>query len=463
MRLTHSVLYFLSFHLFFFVVSVPARTQLSLTLERTIELALQNNETVKKAEKIAERTKANLNILRATYMPQLGLTGAYERLKNDDQNIDNKEYFSRFQISQLLGRFGAMPADLDQAQVDVRKSIIEQERAKKEVVYAIRRLWHDITLTQEEIQQRSNIEVSLQKKLKGTQIKHEKKLIPFLTRQNTELELTEQQLALNQLQRRLDVDRAELVRLTGLDPLTEIVISESIPDDNMTLEAAIEIALANRLDLHDLEGDIIRQQRLINETRWNRLPELSASLRYRDAHLQIQQQSGNRTWDITAGYDPVLFDRERDRVNSFDSLSPPHTQQGWEARFNFNIPLFDGGRAKNLRAIETAELERLQLELQEKRKQIRVDVRRTYRAVANAKERGEIEQKRVQIFEQRLRTIERVLEEITFELPTYRGLTFDDAFQAQAQFTEAQRIFYQARRDYAQSKEQLRQEIGWIE
>ena len=462
MRLTHNTLYFpFSILFFLLVVSAPACAQLSLSLKRATELALQNNKTVKKAEKVAERAKANLSISRAVYMPQLGLTGSYERYKNDDQNIDDGDYLSRAQISQLLGRFGAVPADLDQAQVDVRKSGIEHERAKKEIVYAIRRLWHDITLTLEEIQQRSNIEVSLQKKLKGIQIKHEKKQIPFLTWQNTELELTEQQLALNQLQRRLDVDLAELVRLTGLDPLTEVVISESILDDDLTMEGAIEIALANRLDLRDLESDITRQQRLVNETEWNRLPELSASLRYRDAQLQIQQQLGNRTWDLTARYDPVILERGRDRAALFEREQ--RAQQGWEARFNFNVPLFDGGRTKNLQVMETAELERLQLELQEKSKQIRVEVRRAYRAVANAKERVEIEQKRVQIFEYRLRTIERVLEEITVEVPAYRGLTFDDAFQAQAQFTEAQRVFYQARRDYAQVKEQLRQEMGWIE
>ena len=345
MRLTHNTLYFpFSILFFLLVVSAPACAQLSLSLKRATELALQNNKTVKKAEKVAERAKANLSISRAVYMPQLGLTGSYERYKNDDQNIDDGDYLSRAQISQLLGRFGAVPADLDQAQVDVRKSGIEHERAKKEIVYAIRRLWHDITLTLEEIQQRSNIEVSLQKKLKGIQIKHEKKQIPFLTWQNTELELTEQQLALNQLQRRLDVDLAELVRLTGLDPLTEVVISESILDDDLTMEGAIEIALANRLDLRDLESDITRQQRLVNETEWNRLPELSASLRYRDAQLQIQQQLGNRTWDLTARYDPVILERGRDRAALFEREQ--RAQQGWEARFNFNVPLFDGGRTK---------------------------------------------------------------------------------------------------------------------
>ena len=103
--------------------------------------------------------------------------------------------------------------------------------------------------------------------------------------------------------------------------------------------------------------------------------------------------------------------------------------------------------------MELAELERLQLEYTEKTKRIRVAVRRDYRAVTNAQERMEIEEKRLEIREQQLRTIERVLDEVTFDIPGYQGLTFNDAFQAQAQFTEAQRVFYQARRNYAAAKE----------
>ena len=104
-------------------------------------------------------------------------------------------------------------------------------------------------------------------------------------------------------------------------------------------------------------------------------------------------------------------------------------------------------------------MSRLQLDYIDLQKQIRVEVRRAYREVANARERMEIEEMRVQIFEQRLRTIERVLDE-GLDLPSYRGLTFDDAFQAQAEFTEAQRVFYRTRRDYAAAKEQLRDVLG---
>lgn len=449
-----------SHNLFFQGVRVvSAQESVSLQPIRAIELALQNNEAVKKAEKVVQRAKANLRVSKAVYLPQAGLTSQYQRHKNGD--IDERDYLTRAQVSVILVQFGEIPRGLDAAQEEVRKAEIEYERVRKETVHAIRNLWHDITLTQEEIKQRQAVEVELQKKLKSTQIKHAKKRIPFLIRLNTELELSEQQLDLNKLQRRLDVDTAELIRLTGLDPLAQVVLSQSLPDDDVTLEAAVELALTNRLDLRDLQGDIARQERLVVETMWNRFPEISAEARYKDLHLLLQQHQQNRTWDAKALYDPIILNRERDAANIFST--DPRTQAGWELRFNLNIPLYDGKKTAKLRSVELAELERLQLEYAEKTKLIKVAVRRDYREVANAKERMEIEQKRVKIFEEHLRAIEKVLEEGTVEIQGYRGLTLNDAFQAQAQFTEAQRVYYQVRRDYAKAKEKLRETMGWTE
>ena len=439
--------------------AVSAQRLISLQSARAIELALQNNETVRKAEKVVERAKANLRVSKAVYLPQVGLTSEYQRQKDGD--IDERDYLTRAQMSVLLTQFGEIPAGLDAAQEEVRKAEIEYERAKKESIYTLRNLWHNIILTQEEIQQRRAIEVELQKKLKGMQSKQEKKRIPFLSRLNTELELSEQQLALNELQRRLDVDTAELISLTGLDPLAQVVLSQPLPDDDITLDAAVELALTNSLDLRDLQDDIVRQERLAAETIWNRFPELSAEARYKDLHVLLEQHQQNRTWDAKALYDPVIFDRERDASSIFETN--PRTQDGWEVRFNLNIPLYDGKKTDNLRSVELAELERLQLVYVEKVKSIRVEVRRDYRAVANAKERVEIEEKRVEIRGQHLRTIERVLDEVTVDIPGYQSLTYNDAFQTQAQFTEAQRIFYQARRDYAEAKEKLRETMQWIE
>ena len=440
------------------VIGLSAQQRIVLSPARAVELARQNNESVKQAEKGLERAQANLRVSKAVYLPQVGVTSEYHRQKED--GIDERDYLTRAQIGVVLAQFGEIPEGLDRAQEAVRAAEIAYERAKRTSVHDVRNLWNNIILTQEEIQERRAIEVELQKKLKATQIKQSKKRIPFLSRLNTELELSEQQLALNELQRRFDVETAELISMTGLDPLATVVLSQSLPEDDFTLESAVELALKNNLELVDLQGDIVRQERLAAETLWNRFPELSAEARYKDLRLSLERHQQNRTWDATARYDPVLFDRERDVPSIFETQ--PRAEEGWELRFNLNVPLYDGNRTENLRSAELAELERLESVYLEKTKAIRVDVRRDYRAVANARERVAIEEKRVRIFEQRLRTIERVLDEITIEIPGYQDLTFNDAFQAQAQFTEAQRVFYQVRRNYAAAKEKLRETMQWI-
>ena len=433
-----------------------AQDEVTLTPEKASRLALKNNEKVLKAQKVLERAKANLQTARSVYLPQIGLTGFYERRKNDDLDLDERDYLSGVSLSQVIARFGEVPQDLDQAQENVRKSGIELKSAEQEVIFTLRRFWHNITLTEEEIQQRSAIETTLQEKLKVAKRKHTEKRIPILSVLNTELELAEQRLALNELRRRLDIDKAELIRLTGLDALAIVSLSGAIPDDDLMLERAVELALANRLELEDLTGAITRQERLVKETFWDRIPELDAAFRYRDARLFLNQQ--DRTWDTTAGYDFPFLERETDSTTPFGGTRD--NRDGWEVRLNFNLSLFDSGSADGHQKAERAELSRLQLDYIDLQKQIRVEVRRAYREVANARERMEIEEMRVQIFEQRLRTIERVLDE-GLDLPSYRGLTFDDAFQAQAEFTEAQRVFYRTRRDYAAAKEQLREVLGW--
>ena len=437
---------------------ILAQDEIMLTLEKASKLVLENNEKVLKAQKVLERAKANLKTVNAVYLPQIGLTGFYERQKNDDLDLDERDYLSSVSLSQVITEFGEVPRNLDEAQEFVRKSNIALKIAEQEVIFTLRRLWHNITLTEEEIQQRSAVETTLQEKLKVTKRKHTEKRIPILSVLNTDLELAEQQLALNELRRRLDIDKAELIRLTGLDVLATVRLSGPIPDDEFTLERAVELALANRLELEDLGGTINRQERLVKETFWDRIPELDAALRYRDVHLFLNQR--DRTWDTTARYDYPFLERKTDNVSPFDEYRG--NREGWEVRLNLNLSLFNGRATEGRQEAELAELSRLQLEFIELRKQIRLEVRRAYREVSNAKERMEIEEKRVQIFEQRLRTIERVLDE-GLDLPSYRGLTFDDAFEAQAQFTEAQRVFYSARRAHAEAKEKLREKMGWSE
>jgi len=95
-------------------------------------------------------------------------------------------------------------------------------------------------------------------------------------------------------------------------------------------------------------------------------------------------------------------------------------------------------------------------------KAITLEVRRTYSSVTSAKERVEIEQKVVEIRQENLRLIE-ALSETTLESEQYRSLTFDDVIDARAAYTEAQRVYFLARRAYVQAQEALLRTMGVIE
>lgn len=148
--------------------------------------------------------------------------------------------------------------------------------------------------------------------------------------------------------------------------------------------------------------------------------------------------------------------------SDFNALESRSRREGWEARFNFDFPIFDGFLTKELKRVEQAELNRLLFKKRELEKAIALEVQRAYRDVATAKERVEIEQKVVEIRRENLRLIEALLETAQ-ESEQYRSLTFDDVITARSAFTEAQRVYFQARREYAKARETLLRDIGVIE
>ncbi|HIE30449.1 TPA: TolC family protein [Candidatus Poribacteria bacterium] len=450
-------------------INLSAQEKLTLTLDECIRLAIKRNEAVLQAQQELYKAEANLKIAQSDQYPQVGLTGFYEQWKNDGGNIVNgqmglsgglsypqeeyKDYRAAASFSQLLLRFGGVPDFLDNAQEDMRIARIDYERAKKEAAYAVRQVFYNILLTQEEIAERRKLEAAIKQKLQRVKERRKAEILLRINVLNTELELAEQQREINELERRLDIDKTELVQLIGEDELSEVEVLGDVPEVEYTLERATKLALKNRLDLELLRGDIKRQERLVRETQWNRLLEFGGSFRYEDAKLAVQNRA--RTWDTVFSYDAPIFQKEPEGDESDQN-------EGWELRFNLGLSIFDGFRTKAEKEHENAELERLHLQLKEREKETTLEVRRAYRAVDSAKERMEIEGRVVQIRQENLRLIEALLETAQ-ESEQYRSLTFDDVIEARSAFTNAQRVFFQARRAYAQAKEELLKAMGVME
>ena len=449
-------------------ISLSAQEKLTLTLEKCIKLALERNEKVLQAQERLRRAEANLKAARADRYPQVGLTSSFLQREDGDSKDKYKDYRSALSLSQLLLRFGETPYSLDKTQEDVRIASLDYERARKEVAYNVRRVFYNILLAQEEIDERRKLESAIRKKLSRVKDRKKAEILLKINVLNTELELAEQQREINELSRSFDLGKIELVQLIGEDELKEVAVVGNIPEITYTPDNAVKLALENRLDLLLLQGDIERQKRLVKEILWNRLPELRASFRYEDALLSLKQQ--NRTWDALFSYDVPIWERGLQQEKEGQGIGmtyPPDSsdyggREGWELRFNFDIPIFDGFFTKEQKKSEQSELNRLSFKKKESEKTITLEVRHAYSSVASTKERVEIEQKVVEIREENLRLIETLLETV-LEGEQYRSLTFDDVISARAAYTEAQRVYFQARKAHVQAQEALLRTMGVIQ
>jgi len=450
-------------------IILSAQEKLTLTLKRCIRLALERNEAVLQAQETLRRAEANLRMAQSDQNPQVGLTSSFLQRENGDSRDKYKNYRSSVSLSQLLLRFGETPDFLDKAQEDVRIALLDEyERAKKEVAYNVRRVFYNILLAQEEIEERNKLSSAIRKKLSRVKEREKAGILLKINVLNTELELAEQQRAINDLERGLHLNKIELVQLIGEDELKEVELVGGISEIEYTLSDAVKLALVNRLDLQLLTGDIERQKRLVKETLWTRLPELGASFRYENGLLSLQQR--NQTWDALFSYDVPIWEKEPQQGEEAQGIGMTYPsdyvdygkQEGWELRFNFDIPIFDGLFTKERKKGEQAELNRVLFKKKDLEKAITLEVRRAYSSVTSAKERVEIEQKVVQIRQENLRLIEALLETAQ-ESTQYRSLTFDDVISARAAYTEAQRVYFMARKAYVQAQEALLRTMGVID
>lgn len=423
----------------------------TLSLRQAVDQAIKNNEGMLQAEQRLLASESELRLAEADQHLQLHLSGDYSQSERDEDKL--KDYAYRLELSQLIGRVGAIPDSLDQAQEAYRRERINYDAARQDVAFQVRLVFQNILLTQEEIQERRVLESELLKKLERAEDRKQAGLVIQVYVLSAELELVEQQLELNKLERRLDVDQAELSRLLGLDPMEPVEATGDIPEASFDMDYCVETARGTRTELQDLEDLIRRQERLIHETRWNRIPEFTASYRYKDVGVDLLQR--NNTWDLLAKYDPAFLEKD----NEQRSLE----REGWEVGFQFRVPFLEGSRTELLMDQAVVELQRLQYELQGREKEITIEIHRKFREVSNARERVSVEQKRVEVQAERLRIIETLLESDVEGTQQFQFLTFDDVITVRQEYTNAQRFYYQARRDYAQAQEELRKAMGLTE
>ena len=447
-----TVLFILILGLTFPSVPLFGQEELVLTLEKSVRMALEKNEEVLKAKAELSATECALTEVRSEEYPNLGLTSQYQKAK--DETTESSNYAATFWVDQLIFRFGEVPEALDVAIERVRRARLAYEAARRDVAESVRRIFYDLLLVKEEIKERETFIEQIEKKSERIKERKKKGIVLKINVLNVELQLAEQQMRRNDLLRSLELKSIELIHAIGADEMAESIISGELPEEEFDLGTCIQKALANHLDLQELSSEIKRQERIVKEVFWQHLPELSSSLRYRDASVILHQE--NRTWSTFLSMEKKLWKKK-----ALGAEDP----NKWEFAFSLDFPIFDGFRTKGRLQEEESRLSQLKTELIRKQKAIKLEVRSALKEVEAAKDKLEIQKKVVELNAERLRWMETLLETpLTSErYARYASITYDDVMAAREALTEAQRAYFQAKRALMLAKEALKRTMGVID
>ena len=430
-----------------------AQEELNLTLDKCVEMTLENNEQILAARQELAEAEGILTTARSDEYLQLNFTSWYERSKSDG-DFEAKDYNGTLSAEQLLVRFGEVPRKIDDAQERCRLAGLKVEAARIDTVSNTRRIFYDIVLIQDELTERKVLRDEIDKKRARTADRMKERLALELDLLDVELELANQDLRINALRRALRVRKTELLQAIGADEEADIDIFGELSELELTIDDCIAAAMTNRTELKDLRGQIQRQERIVKEAYWELLPELRSSYRYRDTSVILRQE--DRTWDALLAYEKPIWEKE--------GGSTPERDE-WEFSLGVSFPMFDGFRVKGIMETEKARLEKLGIELLQREKQIRLQVKSVYQDVADEKERMDILERTVTFRRKTLERMEAIMETpvISQKYPHLAGITFDDVIRARENYTNAQKNYFDQKRSYVMARENLRQSMGVVQ
>ena len=427
-----------------------AQERLDFTLDQCVEMALKNDEEILKAEQTLAEAEAALTVVRSDEYLQLNFTSWYDRAKQNNES-ETKSYNGTIEAEQLLVRFGELPMRVDAAQEAYRRAGLEIQSARIDVASRTRQIFYDIILVQSEIEERRIFRDELQEETGRIDQRVKEKLALEIELLDVQLGLATQELRINELKRELLVKKTELLQIIGADEEAEISISGELPEMQLGMGICVRMAMANRTELKDLRGQIERQERIVREVYWELLPQLESSYRYKDTSIILEQEG--RTWDTLLSYGKPIWEKEAGR-------KPERNK--WELSFGLSFPLFDGFRVKGIMEQEKARLERLKIELLQREKKIRLEVRNAYQEVDNTEENMDIQATMLELRSETLKRMEAIMETpiISQKYPHLAGISFDDVISAREKYTEAQRAYFAQRRAYMLAQEDLRRKMG---
>ena len=417
--------------------NAPAWLSRPLSQADCLNIALAQNADILKAKSDLEASAGVVVQTRAVALPTL--QAGSEVKHSEPQAIEsfpnttppNNNWNSDIQIVQGIYEGGKLIAAIQAASATKKQSIAQYQTQVADTLLAVRLAYYDVLLAAQQITVNEASVKLLQKELDDQQRRFDAGTVPHFNVLRAEVALANAKPNLFHATSQYRVSKNVLANLLGYNLPREVL--ENIPLNltdtfditswNMILPDAIQQALECRTELADLREQVVLQNLNIVNANSGYKPTVQAFAGY--------------TWNNSQFTDP-------------NDLS--YTIHGWNVGGQLTWAFFDGGLTIGKVQQAKALYKKSQTELEDRSRQIELDVRTAYSDFLEAKE---VLDSQTKVQEQ----AEEALREANARFDAGTGTQLD-VLDAETSLTQARTTQVQALHDYATARARLERAIG---
>ena len=444
------------------------KTARVLALEQCLQSAFANNNEIKQAREQILAVGGSKLINNSRFLPSVELISQYEHFRNfgSDNHTDDATSIGA-KISQRIFEFGKdNPLDISLRR-DQRNALFNYENVIARVFSDVRKAFFFILLKKQQIDKRQESleQFEEQHKIKEQRME-ENNLSTRMEVLTAELNVLEERSAINALEREKFNRMIGLLRLIGLPIGANQVEFEgrmdnfALNENEFDMDDMILLALAQSSQVALAEAYVSEQKRVLDQLRYEYLPDLRASTGYQDENGTIGADllNDDDTWGFDIFGQPKIPGQKESRSQSLgifgNEVNIGGPDPGWYAGLQLRIPITEGGARKGRQIRERAILNSFKASLDDQKDLIEMNVRQSYNLLAEQKLNVDLAQKDVDIESQRF-IIQTELRDV--------GKIDDDALERfRENYFRAQDELFREQEDLIQQQENLRLAIRFF-
>ena len=299
---------FLVSHLLIFTASSP----MNINLEKSIQIALENNIGYKIAESMVDVSQAQVKEAEGAKKLDMKLQGGYLQMSKilNEEDMEAGDYSDLFAIGQgelilsirttkILYSGGKIESLIDQAETNKQISLNDLEKEKQEIIYKVTEAYYQ-ALQAEGIKKVSAQAVKqMQAHLESSEALLKEGMIAPIDLNRIKSQLSNLEHNLIKAENGFELTMYNINSIMGIDLNTELVLENNLSYEpcEINLEDALVQAGENRSEIMNIAQQRRIMKEMVDVAKSNRKPQ-----------VMLRTDSGTTSWQATIVAEYSLFD-----------------------------------------------------------------------------------------------------------------------------------------------------------